>query len=338
MDKTYRRLLSETPDGVHELTRQSLVAVVSRIGGGDMTGVQIPLATPLFCDQGPGSHYHATPELFLQVSGTSVMRLTTGRVRNEAGGLLLLPRGVAHQETADSSKAPFCNLVFMHSTGHLHFHAALPVSRKKSVRTAIRVGGCCEEAHPYGSRLYGYLNEAVDLVAAGHPVRHPVVQGLLLTHLGLLLTLVERRNRPAQAAESARVAHCRRLVQEQLADTRLSVQRLAGQLRCTPDYLSNRFRRESGLRLTAHINQERCHLGRHLLRATQWNVKEIAARCGYSDAGYFSRIFSRLAGANPRDFRKAEVRRETGGSGTMNLKGPFESTARRIHRDVSGRS
>ena len=116
------------------------------------------------------------------------------------------------------------------------------------------------------------------------------------------------------------------------------MQRLAGQLRCTPDYLSNRFRRESGLRLTAHINQERCHLGRHLLRATQWNVKEIAARCGYSDAGYFSRIFSRLAGANPRDFRKAEVRRETGGSGTMNLKGPFESTARRIHRDVSGRS
>ncbi len=103
------------------------------------------------------------------------------------------------------------------------------------------------------------------------------------------------------------------MVQEQLADPRLSVQHLAGQLRCTPDYLSNRFRREISIRLIEHINQERCNLARHLLRTPQWSVKEVATRCGYSDSGYFSRVFSQLEGANPREFRAAEVRRETGG-------------------------
>jgi AraC-like DNA-binding protein len=313
MDKTCTPQSMEMPAGVHGLVRQTLAALVRRMASGDMTGVQIPIATPLFCDNGEGSHYHATPELFLQVGGASIMRLTTGRVRNEAGGLLLIPRGVAHQESADSARSPFCNLVFMHEPGRLHYHAGLPSPRKKSPVTGVYVGGICGIPHPHGSRLYGYLNEAADFVMAGHPARHPVVQGLLLTHLGLLQSLVEQGDLHAANTESALVARCRRLVQEQMADTQLSVQQLAGQLRCTPDYLSNRFRRERGVRLTVHINQERCNLAGHLLRTTRWSVKEIALRCGYSDPGYFSRIFSQREGTPPREFRTAEVRRESGG-------------------------
>jgi AraC-like DNA-binding protein len=313
MDKTCTQQSLETPAGVHCLVRQTLSALVCRISAGDMAGIQVPIATPLFCDNEVGSHYHATPELFLQMAGTSIMRLTTGRIRNEAGGLLLIPRGVAHQESADSARSPFCNLVFMHEPGRLHYHAGLPLPRKKSPVMGIYVGGICGIPHPHGSRLYGYLNEAADFVSAGNPVQHPVVQGLLLTHLGLLQALVDQDERPAQSTESVLVARCRRMVQEQLADSRLSVQHLAGQLRCTPDYLSNRFHRETGIRLIERINQERCILARHLLRTTPWSVKEVATRCGYSASGYFSRVFSQLEGTNPREFRAAEVRRETGG-------------------------
>ncbi len=311
MDKTFAIRHAETPAGVHELTRHALATQVRRISAADMKGVQIPMSTPLFCDNGKDSHYHSFPELFLQVSGTSRMRLTKGLICNDANGLLLIPRGVAHQESADSTRSLFCNLVFMHRTGHLHYHAGLPCPHKVSPVTGIYVGGFCDLSHPYGSQLYGYLNEAADFVSAGHPVQHPVVQGLLLTHLGLLQTLVEQSNLRDKSTESALVALCRRMVQEHLADTGLSVQHLAGQLHCTPDYLSTRFHMESGVRLTMHINQERCHLARHLLCTTHWSIKEIALRCGYSDSGYFSRVFSRLEGAPPREFRTAEVRRET---------------------------
>jgi len=312
MDKTCNISQADSAAAVHELTRQSLDALVRRIASGDMSGVHIPLATPLFCDLGKGSHYHSRPELFLQVSGASRMRLTTGLVLCEAHGLLLMPRGVAHQESADSTTSPFCNLVFMHGSGLFSYHAGLPCGKSHGAITPIRIGGSCNTAHAYGSQLYGYLNEAADFVAAGHPVRHPVVQGLLLTHLGLLQTLVEQTARHTRSTESALVSRCRRLVQEQLTDTRLSVQHLAGQLRCTPDYLSTRFRRDGGLRLTAHVNHERCHLARHLLRTTPWNIKEIAVHCGYADAGYFSRIFTKQTGSSPREFRKTEVLRETG--------------------------
>ncbi|MBM4163579.1 MAG: helix-turn-helix transcriptional regulator [Lentisphaerae bacterium] len=312
MDKTCTLPQAESAADVRELTRRTLGALSRRIASGDLSGVHIPLAAPLFCDSVRGSHYHSRPELFLQVSGASRMRLTTGVISCAAPGLLLMPRGVAHHESADSTASPFCNLVFMHGAGHFSYHAGLPRGKAQGCIAPVRVGGSCNTTHGHGSRLYGYLNEAADFVAAGHPVRHPVVQGLLLTHLGLLQTLVEQTVRHTRSTESALVARCRRLVQEQLTDTRLSVRRLAGQLRCTPDYLSTRFRRDCGVRLTAHINHERCHLARHLLRTTPWSVKEVAVRCGYADAGYFSRIFTQQTGSSPREFRKAEVLLETG--------------------------
>jgi AraC-like DNA-binding protein/mannose-6-phosphate isomerase-like protein (cupin superfamily) len=306
MDKTCLTTQAQTPDGVHHLTRQALAAQIQRLTASEMTGVHIPVAVPLFCHMGPGSHYHSQPELFLQLSGTSRMHLTTGVLHVEAGDLLLVPRGVAHQETADSTRSPFCNLVCMHAPGQLHYHAGLPVPQPRTPLGSIHVAGSCSTTHPYGSRLYGYLNEAADFVAAGHPVPHPVIQGLLLAHLALLQTLLEQAEPACKTMESALVSRARRLVRERLAEARLCVQFLAEQLSCTPDYLSTRFHRETGIRLTAHINQERCHLARHLLRTTPWNIAEIAERCGYADPAYFSRVFSRQTGVHPREFRNRE--------------------------------
>ncbi len=306
MDKTCLTAQAQTPDGVHYLTRQALTACIQRLTGGELAGVHIPVATPLFCHMVPDSHYHSQPELFLQLSGTSRMRLTTGVLHVEAGDLLVVPRGVAHQETADSTRSPFCNLVCMHAPGQLHYHAGLPVPQPRTPLAPIHVAGSCSTMHPYGSRLYGYLNEAADFVAAGHPVQHPVIHGLLLAHLALMQSLLEQTEPACKNMESALVARARRLVRERLAETRLCVQFLAAQLSCTPDYLSTRFHRETGIRLTAHINQERCHLARHLLRTTPWNIAEVADRCGYADPAYFSRVFSRQAGVHPREFRNRE--------------------------------
>ncbi|MEO5368399.1 MAG: hypothetical protein H7831_18985, partial [Magnetococcus sp. WYHC-3] len=192
MDKTYLTLPAPTPADVHRLAKQQISAMVRRIASGNMTGVQIPVSTQLHYGYDAVRHYHARPELFLQVSGVSRMRLDNGQLYGRANGLILMPRGVAHQETADSTREPFCNLVFMHGTDCFAYHAGLPNPKNKTPISSITVAGSCKVTHAYGSQLYGHLNEAADFVAAGHPVHHPVVQGLLLAHLGLLLSLVEQ--------------------------------------------------------------------------------------------------------------------------------------------------
>lgn len=43
-----------------------------------------------------------------------------------------------------------------------------------------------------------------------------------------------------------------------------------------------------------------------LLKRTNLSVTEIAIRCGFSDANYFSRIFRRVTGLTPNGYRKTE--------------------------------
>ncbi|MBQ7107407.1 MAG: helix-turn-helix transcriptional regulator [Clostridia bacterium] len=43
-----------------------------------------------------------------------------------------------------------------------------------------------------------------------------------------------------------------------------------------------------------------------LLRKNKESVSVIAARCGYNDANYFSRLFKNMYGVTPVQWRKAK--------------------------------
>ncbi len=51
------------------------------------------------------------------------------------------------------------------------------------------------------------------------------------------------------------------------------------------------------------LNEYRLRAGRHLLAETDSSVTEIAARCGFSSAGYFGRQFQKEYGQTPMQFR-----------------------------------
>jgi AraC-like DNA-binding protein len=68
-------------------------------------------------------------------------------------------------------------------------------------------------------------------------------------------------------------------------------------------YLSHGLRRRLGMTPTRYLTTLRLDLTRHLLTATDLPVAEIAARVGYSDAFYFSRVFTRECGISPSGYR-----------------------------------
>jgi AraC-like DNA-binding protein len=41
-----------------------------------------------------------------------------------------------------------------------------------------------------------------------------------------------------------------------------------------------------------------------MLKETDLTVTEIAGRCGYTDSGYFSKLFQREYGSTPKAYRK----------------------------------
>ena len=86
-------------------------------------------------------------------------------------------------------------------------------------------------------------------------------------------------------------------------NTELSLSWLAGQCSVSESHLSTVFRKETNMTVTDYINKTRIRQALILLNTTSLPVGEIASRCGFFDANYFSRVFRKLQGQSPKQYR-----------------------------------
>lgn len=84
----------------------------------------------------------------------------------------------------------------------------------------------------------------------------------------------------------------------------LSLSSLAAMCSVSSAYLSALFKRETGMTITDHINLTRIQQSLFLLNASSLSIGEIASRCGFSDANYFTRTFKKLQGKTPKSYRR----------------------------------
>jgi len=85
----------------------------------------------------------------------------------------------------------------------------------------------------------------------------------------------------------------------------ISRQELACHIGMDDDYLTSCFRKELGVTPVTYLNRYRVNQARRLLTETNKNITEIAMEVGFSDSGYFSRIFRREVGCSPEAYRRA---------------------------------
>ncbi len=85
----------------------------------------------------------------------------------------------------------------------------------------------------------------------------------------------------------------------------LSLESLAGKYSVNKNYLSTRFHREVGMTVTDYINLTRVRRSLKLLSGTSLSMPEIAERCGFSDANYYTRTFKKIHGTTPNEYRRS---------------------------------
>jgi len=79
---------------------------------------------------------------------------------------------------------------------------------------------------------------------------------------------------------------------------------IAESLCMDPRYLQNVFRNRVGKPIMKYASDVRLFHALRYMRTTEWNVKTIAASCGYKDSLYFSRVFRRAYGVSPTEYMK----------------------------------
>ncbi len=70
-------------------------------------------------------------------------------------------------------------------------------------------------------------------------------------------------------------------------------------------YLTRIFREQFGLTINHYILQARITHAKRLLRFSDLPIEKIAIECGMQDANYFSRMFKKVEGISPGEFRKS---------------------------------
>lgn len=86
---------------------------------------------------------------------------------------------------------------------------------------------------------------------------------------------------------------------------KLSLKTVAANIHTNPSYLSMLFKQETGLTFTDYLNQFRINRSCDLLISTNQNLIDIAILSGFDDQSYFSKVFKRVKGISPKDYRKS---------------------------------
>lgn len=86
-------------------------------------------------------------------------------------------------------------------------------------------------------------------------------------------------------------------------DFDMSVDKLSTVFSLSSSYLAHFFKNEYGKNISEYITETRIRNAKMLLGTTDLPVGEVAYKCGFIDANYFSRKFRQLVGNSPRKYR-----------------------------------
>jgi AraC-like DNA-binding protein len=105
-----------------------------------------------------------------------------------------------------------------------------------------------------------------------------------------------------ESMENHLVTEVRRTIAER-AEAPLSIGELCARLGYSKSYLCRLFREQTGDTIAATATRERIAAARRLIREGTMNFSEISDRLGFDNPQYFSRVFRRVTGMTPSEFR-----------------------------------
>ncbi|MHA0856818.1 response regulator [Paenibacillus sp. CMAA1364] len=83
----------------------------------------------------------------------------------------------------------------------------------------------------------------------------------------------------------------------------VSINTLAAHVYLAPTYMCILFKKEKGISINDYVTQYRIEQAKRLLHDRKLKLYEISALVGYQDANYFAKVFRKLTGAVPSQFR-----------------------------------
>ena len=106
--------------------------------------------------------------------------------------------------------------------------------------------------------------------------------------------------------QNPHIMKAKQFIEDHIAE-KITLEQLSAHIYLTPQYLSALFRAETGQTIIEYINQRRVDLAKNLMVVYDFPLSEIAVRAGYTDYPTFSRIFKRIVGISPCQYKNTKL-------------------------------
>ena len=83
----------------------------------------------------------------------------------------------------------------------------------------------------------------------------------------------------------------------------ISMQEAARAVNYSEPYFCKMFKQQFGQNFTAYLTEYRLEEAKKLLKQPNVSVKDIGTKVGYPDSSYFAKVFKRMTGASPSEYR-----------------------------------
>jgi AraC-like DNA-binding protein len=99
------------------------------------------------------------------------------------------------------------------------------------------------------------------------------------------------------------VARAKEHIKEHLRDG-LSLGSVAKAVNASPFYLCKQFKKATGINLTEYVSRTRVEAAKNLLLNPNLRIGEVAYEVGFQSLTHFNRIFRRIVGQSPTEYRR----------------------------------
>ena len=215
--------------------------------------------------------------------------------------------GEEYELTAGDGVFIDCRKAYSHSTSDklwslqwCHFYApSLPAVYEK-----YKERGGRPVFHPADiASFVSILTELYNLASASDYIRDMRIN----EKLGVLLTLLMEQSWHPESVTISRkrleLATVKAYLDEHYTK-KIALDDLEERFFINKFYLSKIFKETYGTTINNYLISKRITRAKQLLRFTDLTVDEIGAAVGMADANYFSRMFRKVEGSSPREYRK----------------------------------
>jgi AraC-like DNA-binding protein len=109
-------------------------------------------------------------------------------------------------------------------------------------------------------------------------------------------------------AEPRDIWKARKFIEEHSAE-QLSLGNVAKAVGINPTHLSEKFKQVTGVKFVDYVARLRFEKACELLKGVDLRVSEIAFAVGFQSLSQFNRVFKKLSGKSPSEYRAAHLKR-----------------------------